>query len=1020
MSIANSFPVFEADQVLTNKHLNDLFNYLDQQDRITRCKLLGSGIVCGLDISYSPGVIGISKGCGLTSQGFLILFCDHIGQNGYKYYIPYTRPAFPNDLKLIIQCGPEPDHNNIPFFSLPATGENFDNGIFLLLTQDDYNALTDNSSAVSLSQADLGEYAVVLFLEADELSLKNCDTNDCNDKGSLMDFEIRPLLVNKKTLGASGSNGNVGKLFQNVELRRYNVPVKNLNTADDVLNAFVALLDDQTLSQLSDDLMLTYDQYGFLLTGNTTATNPFGQLADFKKDIQAILQIRPFLIQYYYDFIYDLILALTEFRRRSYSIVGECCGDEMKFPFHLMLGEADQDTVSNGLSAYRQYFIYSPLFDVEGGKSGELRSLLMRLILIYQDFLLSVRTSSKENYSLPEKIKITPSNYSHASLSKRCIPYYYKVVHDNTDVFPQDLYYYWDYDKTKRGDARMNLCYDPTPYNTANTIVNPLYYDIERYNFFRVEGHIGKNINTALSSVVSIKQNMNLPFDVVALSADYIGALIAGSDPVCCIQDLESDYRILIAGFICALHDIFCYAGKPAFQVPGRALSGADLFGSAATLTTKASSKKTTADAAKAEDTDVLSLDAVGLITDHPFISGLVNEYQSTGVYVKGDTLSRLCAPAVNTIGNYYISSVKATSGKFTNPVSSTATGVTNVLNYHLFEFLDSVESMFAVLMKQDLSLLDTNGFKTLYSKFVKEVNFIGTTKLGTLVNFQSILQTCIVEKLEALKNEYLRRMAQYRLARNFNYYFKKHPGIEHKAGVPRGGTFILVYHEERKNRFVDLRSLFVNKELSQVLLSNFRELLNPDVNLATQEAKTKMLAVSLLYKDPDLYMRFRDVMQQYLDDCKDLPPDTKTTITGIINQPPSKQTYPLEDGMVIADFYVPYICCSDCPPIAYILPAAAPTENPPLQKTLSVCGDLKEYPLEPDLKATDTVNIISNADGLKLKDQLVALPSSSTSLTKAFHLSYQVNDQQTDLTLTRGGSGCRVHHQLYADPGEQ
>jgi len=332
MSIANSFPVFQADQVLTNKHLNDLFNYLDQQDRVTRCKLLGSGIVCGLDISYSSGVISISKGCGLTSQGFLILFCDHIGRNGYKYYIPYTKPAFPNDLKLIIQCGAEPDHNNIPFFSTP-TSENFeDTGIFLLLTQNDYDALTDNSKAVSLSQVSLDDYAVVLFLEADELSLKNCDTNDCNDKGSLMDFEIRPLLVNKKSLGVTGTNGHVGKPFQNVELRRYNVPVKNLNTTDDVLNAFVALLDDQTLGQLSDDLILSYDQYGYLLGNGNVATNPFGKLADYKKDIQAIIQHRPFLIQYYYDFIYDLILALTEFRRRSYAIIGECCGDEMKFP----------------------------------------------------------------------------------------------------------------------------------------------------------------------------------------------------------------------------------------------------------------------------------------------------------------------------------------------------------------------------------------------------------------------------------------------------------------------------------------------------------------------------------------------------------------------------------------------------------------------------------------------------------------------------------------------------------------
>ncbi len=103
MSIANTYPVFEADQVLTNNHLNDLFNYLDQHDRLTRSKLLGSGIVCGLEISHTSDTINVTKGCGLTSQGYIILFCDHISDNGYKYIVPYNRPPLPNNLQLIRQ-----------------------------------------------------------------------------------------------------------------------------------------------------------------------------------------------------------------------------------------------------------------------------------------------------------------------------------------------------------------------------------------------------------------------------------------------------------------------------------------------------------------------------------------------------------------------------------------------------------------------------------------------------------------------------------------------------------------------------------------------------------------------------------------------------------------------------------------------------------------------------------------------------------------------------------------------------
>jgi hypothetical protein len=253
------------------------------------------------------------------------------------------------------------------------------------------------------------------------------------------------------------------------------------------------------------------------------------------------------------------------------------------------------------------------------------------------------------------------------------------------------------------------------------------------------------------------------------------------------------------------------------------------------------------------------------------------------------------------------------------------------------------------------LPAIDPTAFKGLYSNFEKATNALKALLLGVindlqnketqdaeidyltdllLNNAQAILQTCITEKLEALKNEYLRRVAQYRLAKNFNYYFKKHGGIEHKAGVPRAGTFILVYHEERRNRFVDVNSLFINKELSDVLLTNFRELLQPDVNLDTQEAKTKLLAVTTLYKDPSLYLKFKNVMQEYLDNCNDLPPDKKGHLTTIINQPPANPTYQLKDGIIIADFYVPYMCCSDCLPIAYIL--TEPPATTPLQVSQS------------------------------------------------------------------------------------
>ena len=70
----NIYPLFESNQVLTSSHLNELFNYLDEQDRLTRANLIGIGIVCGLKISFDTPTttIHVSKGTGITSQGYLI------------------------------------------------------------------------------------------------------------------------------------------------------------------------------------------------------------------------------------------------------------------------------------------------------------------------------------------------------------------------------------------------------------------------------------------------------------------------------------------------------------------------------------------------------------------------------------------------------------------------------------------------------------------------------------------------------------------------------------------------------------------------------------------------------------------------------------------------------------------------------------------------------------------------------------------------------------------------------------
>src|SRR5258706_11961245 len=80
--VYNELPFFQPNQVLTYEHVNDLAGYLSQQERYTRNKLIGNGIVCGLSFRWVPLVapvapnakVIIDDGVAITSAGYLAIY----------------------------------------------------------------------------------------------------------------------------------------------------------------------------------------------------------------------------------------------------------------------------------------------------------------------------------------------------------------------------------------------------------------------------------------------------------------------------------------------------------------------------------------------------------------------------------------------------------------------------------------------------------------------------------------------------------------------------------------------------------------------------------------------------------------------------------------------------------------------------------------------------------------------------------------------------------------------------------
>ena len=502
MDKIESYPIFEADQVLTNNHLNDTVNYLDRQSRLSRVRLIGNGIVCGLEITVTDEGIAISDGHGITSQGYLIEHCHQ----EYTHYIGYVSPDVPTGLNLITGCGDGPE--SLPYYGVE--------GIFELLPTD--SPATDKKPLASLKAQ---EYVVTLLLEAKQVRLKNCDTNDCNDKGGRLDFEVKPLLVHTDLL-----NGGDESAFNALLLKRYGVPTgERLENGEQVLQAFYDIVDDDTLNKLGQNLNRCWDRYAHLL--GLPESNPFEKL-DLKviRDKYSYQKGNFHYIQYFYDFIDDLVKAFGEFKDKVQDFSGGCRVDEGAFPLHLLLGLASESTRFGHWDSYRQYFV--PVHYLYGQRhlKAEVTLLLQRLKHMVEEF----------DGTLPSKnqrLQITPSYIGKEPLSDRCIPFYYRL---------ENLGKWWGFQPNIASDA--------------------LLYDIERFNAFRIEGHVGKRYSAALSEIVAERDRFNLPFDVVALSAVDLEHITNGNEVTCNVQDLESNYNVLIAGLLCRVEQILTYVGN--------------------------------------------------------------------------------------------------------------------------------------------------------------------------------------------------------------------------------------------------------------------------------------------------------------------------------------------------------------------------------------------------------------------------------------------------------------------------
>jgi hypothetical protein len=504
----SKYPVFEADQVLSQKHLNSAVSYLEEQDRLSRTALLGMGIVCGLEISHpQPNQVKIGCGTAVTSLGYEInweekvfthfhsleLSAHFLGANYVKE--PFLEPMLKHGSKYV-------PFKNATELLEPTTVE--------LLKTAIPNGFFDDKT-------------VILLLETELIDEKNCVNTNCDDKGKRIEFTVRPLVINNSDMTQIPwllQGFDTKKTHQKLIAPRYNVPFKNLVTGQNVLDGFKNQFNDAFLTLLSNEIKNIY-------TANThvlKTTSDFTLLNNCKAQLLQIINGNKdtLRMQYVCDWLADIVQAYNEIVDFEQQHPIFCCFDESLFPFHVILGNVNTN------NNFRTPFIKTGNTDVEIGQKNQLNILFERLVLLLKSWSITDTV-----------IKITPSVYGDIPLSKKSIPYYY--------VDFLNLNKKWNPEKTLKNKNNEIPSYqsEKANYSDLPWIQKPLLYDLEPYNFLRIEGHIGKNYLDVLTELFSLKDTYNLPFKTIALNAvDYVGKDIDISKHVGDWGDLEVDYDL--------------------------------------------------------------------------------------------------------------------------------------------------------------------------------------------------------------------------------------------------------------------------------------------------------------------------------------------------------------------------------------------------------------------------------------------------------------------------------------------
>jgi hypothetical protein len=487
--ITGGYAVFEKDQVLTHDQLNSISNYLDDQSRLGRIKLLGVGVVCGLRAALQRNRVALGRGVGITTDGDLL----HVAADtAYDRFVSYdeTKPVYS------------------PFY-LPAEGTEGRTGamipVYELVTTAD--TTTAGASPLDRFAADTGrnlkDMVAVLFMESYITDRDICSGTDCDNLGQDMVNTVKLMLVEKNSLGplrcpAVTPRDAFSSLKEIVVDRPHFGPA--IRTTGQLASAYRAACG-QIYASVTAALGNIHTTCASFLS-DLLPTDPASEWLNRMGAIKAAFDAKDGGIQYYYDFLKDLAETYNNFLELLCGDTTICSPDPGLFPKHLLLGDL---VPGAGPDENRTPFYPSPAISRSACQLPHAGFLLRKIDAMIRNFHIPPATAATA-------ISITPDLTEEAPLEERAIPCYYQV-----DTAPQ-IHRNWNFRLHSRGQDNRNRSCNAAAYGG---MAAPLTAQIGRYRFFRIEGHLGRNAHDVFTAIESQISAYNLPF---AVHAVMIGA----------------------------------------------------------------------------------------------------------------------------------------------------------------------------------------------------------------------------------------------------------------------------------------------------------------------------------------------------------------------------------------------------------------------------------------------------------------------------------------------------------------